>query len=167
MKRDWNNCYLQTGEHMVRRANLDNLTKGARPALHAAAPNWDVLKGLTERAINAIFDARRKTNTLATRFATGYNAAFWLARAALEASGYRLAGSEGHRTMVFQCLAHTLEWDDDRWRRLDDLHRLRNRFDYGDIIDVPEGQVEAIVADAQALLDDVLRAFPRAKPQKQ
>lgn len=69
--------------------------------------------------------------------------------------------------MVFQCLAHTLEWDDDRWRRLDDLHRLRNRFDYGDIIDVPEGQVEAIVADAQALLDDVLRAFPKVKPQKQ
>jgi hypothetical protein len=43
--------------------------------------------------------------------------------------------------MVFQCLAHTVEWEADRWRRLDDIHKLRNRFDYGDIIDV-SGQVE-------------------------
>jgi hypothetical protein len=25
---------------------LDNLTKGTRPSLHAATPNWDTLKGL-------------------------------------------------------------------------------------------------------------------------
>jgi len=31
--------------------------------------------------------------------------------------------------MVFQCLAHTVEWENHRWRRLDNLHRLRNRFD--------------------------------------
>jgi uncharacterized protein (UPF0332 family) len=148
---------------MVRRTNLDNLTKGAKPALHAAEPNWETLQGLVERATNAIADARRKTNTLATRFATAYNAAFWLARAALEASGYRLAGSEGHRTIVFQCLAHTLEWESDRWRRLDDIHRFRNRFDYGDIIDVSEDQVDTITTDAQALLTDLLKTFPKTK----
>jgi uncharacterized protein (UPF0332 family) len=149
---------------MVNKANLDNLTKGARPALHAAEPNWETLKGLVDRATKAITDARKKTNALATRFATAYNAAFWLARTALEASGYRLVGAEGHRTMVFQCLAHTVEWENDRWRRLDDIHRLRNRFDYGDIIDVPEAQVETMIADAQALLEDVLHTFPKAKP---
>lgn len=67
--------------------------------------------------------------------------------------------------MVFQCLAHTVEWENDRWRRLDDIHRLRNRFDYGDIVDVSEEQVETTIADAQALLEDILRAFPKAKPQ--
>ena len=67
--------------------------------------------------------------------------------------------------MVFQCLAHTVEWEAARWRRLDDIHRLRNRFDYGDIIDVSEAQVETTIADAQALLDDVLNTFPMLKPK--
>lgn len=67
--------------------------------------------------------------------------------------------------MVFQCLAHTVEWEASRWRRLDDVHKLRNRFDYGDIIDVSEAQVETIIADAQALLDDLLNSFPTLKPR--
>ena len=67
--------------------------------------------------------------------------------------------------MVFQCLAHTVEWEVGRWRRLDDIHKLRNRFDYGDIVDVSESQVETTIADAQALLDDVLGTFPSLKPK--
>lgn len=67
--------------------------------------------------------------------------------------------------MVFQCLAHTVEWGADRWRRLDDIHRLRNRFDYGDIVDVSEAQVETAITDAGALLKDVLKAFPALKPK--
>jgi hypothetical protein len=151
---------------MVNRANLENLAKGARPALHAAEPSWDVLNGLAARAVDALTDARRKSNTLATRFAAAYSAAFWLARVSLESAGYRLAGAEGHRTTVFQCLAHTLEWSADKWRRLDDIHRFRNRFDYGDIVDVSESQVEATIADAQALLDDVFAAFPRLRKSR-
>lgn len=150
---------------MVGKVNLDNLTKGARPALHAVEPNWAILQGLTARAMAALADARRNSNALPTRFATACSAAFWLAGVALEATGYRLAGSEGHRTVVFQCLEHTLNWPSHRWRRLDDLHRFRNRFDYGDIVDVSEDQVETIIADAQALLDDVLRVFPKARPR--
>jgi uncharacterized protein (UPF0332 family) len=149
---------------MVRRTNLDNLTKGAKPALHAVDPNWGTLKGLTDRAIKSLVDARRKSNAMTTRFAVAYNAAFALARVALEAAGYRLAGSEGHRTMVFQCLAHTVEWENERWRRLDDIHRLCNRFDYGDITEVSEEQTETLISDAQALLEDVLHHFPKVKP---
>ena len=67
--------------------------------------------------------------------------------------------------MVFQCLAHTVEWESNRSRRLDDIHRLRHRFDYGDIVDVSEEQVETTIADAQALLEDIVRAFPKAKPE--
>lgn len=67
--------------------------------------------------------------------------------------------------MVFQCLAHTVEWEANRWRRLDDFHRLRNRFDYGDIVDVSEAQVETAIGDAEALLDDVLNTFPKLKPK--
>ncbi len=149
---------------MVKRANLDNLAKGPRPALHTADPNWDTLKGLVERAAQSIADAGNEANSLATRFSSAYSAAFWLARVALEAAGFRLAGAEGHRAMVFQCLAHTVEWEHSRWRRLDDHHRLRNRFDYGDIVEVSGSQVETMIADAQALLDDVRRIFPKANP---
>lgn len=41
---------------------------------------------------------------------------------------------QGHRSTVFQRLESTFEWKPERWRRLDDLHRFRNRFDYGDIV---------------------------------
>lgn len=61
---------------MVNEANLNNLTKGAKPALHPAEPNWETLKGLVDRATQSIADARKKSNTLATRFSTAYNAAF-------------------------------------------------------------------------------------------
>jgi len=148
----------------VRKEQLDNLTKGTRPSLHPSTPNWDTLKGLLERAADSLSDAKKKANSSPTRFAAAYSSAFWLARAALEACGYRLAGSEGHRVAVFQVLANTLEWDGPRWRRLDDLHKLRNRFDYGDVVEVSEQQLESAIAGAQDLLDDVLRTFPQIKP---
>jgi uncharacterized protein (UPF0332 family) len=127
-------------------------------------PNWDTLRGLAECAAESLADAKKEANSSPTRFAAAYRAAFWLARAALEACGYRLAGSEGHRVAVFQCLANTLEWDALRWRRLDDMHKLRNRFDYGDVVEVSEQQLQSAVAGAQDLLDDVLRTFPEINP---
>src|SRR5579864_3186229 len=148
----------------MRKEQLDNLTKGTKPSLHPAAPDWETLKGLVDRAADSLADAKKKANSAPTRFAAAYSAAFWLARVALEACGYRLAGSEGHRVVVFQSLANTLEWDGPRWRRLDDLHRFRNRFDYGDIVEVSEAQLESAIAGAQDLLDDLHRTFPQVKP---
>jgi hypothetical protein len=148
----------------VRKEALDTLTKGARPTLHAAPPEWATLKGLVERATASLADARRATNSIATRFNAAYSAAFCLARVALEGCGYRLAGAEGHRVAVFQNLANTLDWDAPRWRRLDDMHRVRNRFDYGDIVVVSEAQLGDAIAGAQELLEDVVRAFPKARP---
>jgi uncharacterized protein (UPF0332 family) len=86
--------------------------------------------------------------------------AFWLARVALESAGYRLAGVDGHRSLAFQCLVHTVEWGDERARRLTELHRLRNRFDYGDIVEVSVEQVEVMISDARDLLAAVREAFP-------
>ena len=148
----------------MRREQLDNLTKGTRPSLHPAQPDWDTLKGLVERATGSLADARRAANSISTRFNAAYSAAFALARVALEACGYRLAGAEGHRVTVFQSLANTLEWEAARWRRLDDLHRLRNRFDYGDVVEVSEAQLASAVGATEELLDDVVRVFPKAKP---
>ena len=148
----------------MNRTNLENLSKGSRPSLHAATPNWDTLKGLVQRAAESLDDSRKTENSLATRFGAAYGAAFWLARVALEACGYRLAGAEGHRTILFQSLGSTLDWDTDQWRRLDDFHRFRNRFEYGDVVEVPEQQVQTAIAAAQELLEDIMRAFPETKP---
>jgi uncharacterized protein (UPF0332 family) len=149
----------------MNKTQLDNQTKGARPALHAEKPDLETLKGLVERAADSLRDARNKANSGATRFNAAYSAAFCLARVALEACGYRIAGAEGHRVTVFQNLANTLEWKAERWRPLEDTHRLRNRFDYGDLVEVSEGQLDAAIDRAQGLLDDVLRVFPHVKPK--
>lgn len=148
----------------MKKEQLENLTKGSRPSLHPCTPNWETLKGLVARAKDSIGDASKKTNSAPTRFAAAYSAAFWLARAALEACGYRPAGSEGHRVAVFQSLANTLDWDAPRWRRLDDMHKLRNRFDYGDIVEIPTQQLESAISGAQDLLEDLLKTFPNLKP---
>jgi len=34
----------------MRKQALDNLTRGPKPSLHPAQPDWDTLKGLVERA---------------------------------------------------------------------------------------------------------------------
>jgi uncharacterized protein (UPF0332 family) len=149
----------------MNKTQLDNQTKGARPTLHAEKPDLETLKGLVERAADSLKDARNKANSGATRFNAAYSAAFCLARVALEACGYRIAGAEGHRVTVFQNLANTLEWKAERWRPLEDTHRLRNRFDYGDLVEVSEGQLDAAIDRAQGLLDDVLRVFPHVKPK--
>jgi hypothetical protein len=81
----------------------------------------------------------------------------------LEACGYRIAGSAGHRVTVFQNLANTLEWKAERWRPLEDMHRLRNRFDYGDVVEVSEAQLNGAIRGAQELQDDVSRSFPQTK----
>lgn len=148
------------GDGLVNRRNLDNLTRGSRPALHAFEPDWDVLRGLVARSESAVADAGTRGVGIATRFSSAYNAAFWLARVALEASGYRLTGTDGHRTLAFQCLAHTVEWNEERWRRLDDQHRFRNRFDYGDMVEVSVDQVETMLRDAKDLLVAVRQSFP-------
>lgn len=147
----------------MNKTQLENQAKGLRPALHMQAPDTETLQGLVERAADSLKDAKNKTNSVATRFNAAYSSAFCLARVALEACGYRLAGAEGHRVTVFQNLANTLDWKPEQWRPLEDTHRLRNRFDYGDVAAVSEAQLEAAIRGAQALLEDVQREFPQVK----
>jgi len=65
---------------------------------------------------------------------------------------------------VFQSLANTLDWDAPRWRRLDDMHKLRNRFDYGDVVEIPAQQLESAISGAKDLLGDLVKTFPNLKP---
>lgn len=74
----------------MRKAQLDNLTRGTRPTLHASTPNWDTLKGLVERAGDSLSDARQKANSSPTRFAAAYSSAFWTTCGADCAAAWRL-----------------------------------------------------------------------------
>ena len=53
--------------------------------------------------------------------------------------------------MLFQSLANTVDWSPAQWRALDDFHKFRNRFEYGDIFELPEHQVESVIAAASSL----------------
>jgi len=67
----------------VNKENLDNLTKGSKPSLHHAEADWDVLLGLIQRGSESLGDARNRENSLPTRFAAAYSAAFCLEHAAI------------------------------------------------------------------------------------
>ena len=48
----------------MRKEQLDNQTKGPRPSLHLATPDWEILKGLVERATASLADAIIKINSM-------------------------------------------------------------------------------------------------------
>jgi hypothetical protein len=53
----------------MRKEALDNLTKGRSPSLHAADPNWDILKGVVERQKVSQIREEAKTVAFPTRAA--------------------------------------------------------------------------------------------------
>jgi hypothetical protein len=44
------------------------------------------------------------------------------------------------------------------------MHKLRIRFDYGDLVEIPTQQLESAISGAQDLLGDLLRTFPDLNP---
>jgi hypothetical protein len=110
----------------MRKEALDNLTRGARPALHAAEPNWDTLKGLVGRAAEGLEDARQFRNTVQCRLR---RAAFYLARVA--ACGTALPVP---KVIAWRCFRILPTRSNGRGH----AGRLRNRFDYGDVVEVSE-----------------------------
>lgn len=130
---------------------LDNLAKvgqlKAEPAGEAEVAN------LLRIARSHLADAQIKDVSLAGRFAGVYSACHAAALAALRWHGYR---SE-NRFTVFQCLAHTVQWDAPRWRALDLAHQKRNRAEYDGALDVEESTIAELVVLAKALLADVAR----------
>ena len=68
-------------------------------------------------------------------------------------AGYR---SE-NRFTVFQCLAHTVQWEAERWRALDLAHQKRNRAEYEGSFDVEESTVAELIVLAKELIADVAK----------
>ena len=81
---------------------------------------------------------------LESRFDLAYNAAHALSLGALRIAGYRADS----RYMVFQCLKHTLDLPNEKWRILDQAHNKRNIAEYEGGVDITEALVEALIETA-------------------
>ena len=128
---------------------LDNLLRIGQ--LKAEPRNDAELARMLARARGLLTDAAMTGVSASTRFNCAYSAGHAAALAALRWHGYR---SE-NRFTVFQCLTHTLGWEDARWRVLDAAHRRRNLAEYEGFLEVEESTIAELCALAAELIADV------------
>ncbi|APV52291.1 hypothetical protein BWI17_04730 [Betaproteobacteria bacterium GR16-43] len=130
---------------------LDNLVRIKQ--LKAESPAEGEVERMLQMARTFLADAQLKGPSLNGRFLAVYSASHAAALAALRWHGYR---SE-HRFTVFQCLAHTVEWEAARWRALDLAHQKRNLAEYEGSLEVEESTVAELIALAKELIADVAK----------
>ena len=102
-------------------------------------------------------DAKNAGLSLESRFDLAYNAAHALSLAALRIAGYRAE----NRYLVFQCLRHTLDYPNEKWRVLDQAHRKRNIAEYEGAADLDESLVEALIRATEEVAERVLSVAHR------
>ena len=118
---------------------LDNLVRIGKLRVEDSTPAE--VAGLVRSGLAKLTDSKNKLLSIESSFDLAYNAAHALSLAALRAHGYR---SE-NRYLVFQCLQHTLQLPNEKWRVLDQAHRNRNIAEYEGDIEVDEQLVEALI----------------------
>ncbi len=128
---------------------LDNLARIGQ--LKAEPRNDAELRRMLAMARTRLADAHKAVVSAEGRFTSAYNAGHVAALAALRWHGYR---SE-NRFTVFQCLTHTLGWNDARWRVLDAAHRKRNLAEYEGFLEVEESAIAELCALVAELIADV------------
>ena len=109
-------------------------------------------------------DAQIETMSVDRRFATAYNAALMMARAALAASGYRTSGGGAHY-LTIQSLAFTLRLDARTIRKFNKFRQKRNISDYEMIGMVSEQEVVEMISLAQELHDMVTEWLKKNHPE--
>ena len=119
--------------------HLDNLVRVGGLKTEVATPGE--VDSLIRSGTARLADAKNSSLSLESRFDLAYNAAHALSLAALRLAGYRA----GNRYLVFQCLRHTLEFPNEKWRVLDQAHRKRNVAEYEGAADADESLVEALI----------------------
>jgi hypothetical protein len=129
--------------------NLENLA--AIGQLKVESFSESEFEGLLKSGMARLDDAKKMDLNLESRFDLAYNSSHALSLAALRWHGYR---SE-NRYMVFQCLQHTLDMQNEMWRILDQAHRKRNLAEYEGYLDVDERLVEAVIRVANEIVDRI------------
>ena len=130
--------------------HLDNLVRVGGLKTEVATPGE--VDGLIRSGTARLADAKNSSLSLESRFDLAYNAAHALSLAALRLAGYRAE----NRYLVFQCLRHTLEFPNEKWRVLDQAHRKRNVAEYEGAADLDESLVEALIRATEEVATRVL-----------
>ncbi len=121
------------------REHLDNLVRTGGLRAEAATPGE--VSGLIRSGNARLADAKNGALSLESRFDLAYNAAHALSLAALRRAGYR----SNSRFLVFQCLRHTLDFPNEKWRVLEQAHRKRNLAEYEGGAEIDTSLVEALI----------------------
>ena len=129
--------------------NLENLA--AIGQLKVESFSESEFEGLLKSGMARLDDAKKTDLNLESRFDLAYNSSHALSLAALRWHGYR---SE-NRYMVFQCLQHTVDMENEMWRILDQAHRKRNLAEYEGYLDVDEHLVDAVIRVANEIVDRI------------
>jgi len=103
---------------------LDNLVKIQK--LKIEPPDQNEFDGMVSSAKRRLQDAQVEGLSEEGRFSLAYGAAHALSLAAMRWHGYR----SDNRYLVFQCLQHTVNLDNAKWRVLDKCHNQRNLAEY-------------------------------------
>ena len=138
--------------------NLDNLVRAG--GLKSEAATAGEVSGLIRSGTVRLADAQNPDLSLESRFDLAYNAVHALSLAALRLAGYRAE----NRYLVFQCLRHTLDFPNEKWRVLDQAHRKRNLSEYEGEADVDEGLVEALIRATEEVAARVLDLRAESMP---
>ncbi|MCG7926276.1 MAG: hypothetical protein JAY67_12105 [Candidatus Thiodiazotropha taylori] len=125
---------------------LDNLVKTHQ--LNHEPPDQAEFDGMVSAATVKLADVHLVGLSISSQFTLAYGAAHALALAALRWHGYRT----DKRYLVFQCLKHTVQFENAQWRVLDQCHRRRNLAEYEGQLDIDAQLLAELIALADELL---------------
>lgn len=129
---------------------------------YVAAP--DEVRQHIDTAGKHLTDARRKENSLETRFSVANTAGHMLLMAAIKMKGYRTSSEKGHRVILYQILDDLLPGAANSKITLAKAHNARNRAEYdGDDLDVTQGQVDDVIDAVQNVKEEVDYLYKKYK----
>lgn len=141
---------------------LDNLIG---KTLERIEPDKHSICKLLEAAKRNLADAHIKQLSSENRFDAAYKAIMQLAKAVLQANGYRtLTSKPGHHMTMIQTLNQTCGLDNDTIIVLDNLRRQRNDADYSGNM-IPESATKECVNLAEQLSRHVRQWLDDNKPE--
>ncbi len=125
---------------------LDNLVK--IQTLKVETPDQEEFDRMLESAKRCLKDAKVDGLSDEGKFSSAYTASHLLSLAALRWHGYR----SNNRYQVFQCLTHTVGFDNVKWRILAKCHNLRNVAEYEGHLEITPQLLEELIGITEELL---------------
>jgi len=128
---------------------LDNLVK--IKTLKSEPPDQDEFDNMIKSAKRCLNDAEVDGLSDEGKFSSAYTAAHLLSLAAMRWHGYR----SDKRYLVFQCLVHTVGFDEAKCRMLNKCHNLRNVAEYEGHLEITPQLLEELISITKELLESV------------